>query len=74
VFRSRNFIVTTTIYTSPYETKIETIEVKLIVNAKKETITYAPIVGTMEKLFHKAFEELRDTLMKDYKIDRNRIL
>jgi hypothetical protein len=73
VFRSRNFIVTTPIYTSPYETKIETIEVKLVVNAKKETITYTPRVGTMEKLFRKAFEELRDTLMKDYKIERNRI-
>jgi hypothetical protein len=73
VFRSRNFIVTTPIYTSPYQTKIETIEVKLIVNAKKETITYAPKVGTMERLLRKAFEELRDIIIKDYKIDRNRI-
>jgi hypothetical protein len=73
VFRSRNFIVTTPVYMSPYETKIETIEVKLVVNAKKETITYAPITGTMERLFRKAFEELRDTLLKEYKIDRNRI-
>lgn len=73
VFRSRRFIVTTPIYMSPYETKTETIECKLFVDAAKETITYSPKIGTMEKLFRKAFEELRDTIIRDYKIDRNRI-
>jgi hypothetical protein len=73
VFRGRNFIVTTPIYNSPYETKTETIEVKLIVNAKEETITYSPKYGTMEKLYQKAFEELRDTIIENYNIDRNRI-
>jgi hypothetical protein len=73
VFRGRNFIVTTPIIVVPYQTSTEVIQVKLIVNAKKETITYAPKTGTMEKLYQKAYAEIRDTILNNYKLDRNRI-
>jgi hypothetical protein len=73
VFRGRNFIATTPIIIAPFQTTMEVIEVKLIVDAKKETITYAPKTGTMEKLYQKAYAEIRDTLLNNYNLERNRI-